>query len=231
NSDDWFVEDSHINSASSFDVEMRLGNADRRLRLVNTSFDPSSVTYPLATSGWIDRGWWVDAYVNDTEGNPVDDANVSWVDSGSLASNPSASGVSSTNASGLTPRFAIYEYSEDIFGRTYHSNYTFNATPSGPIDSAFVNITDNTRLYFTVVLDTCTPPGSGDWIVEISDNCVVSTTVDIHPNALRLTGSGGTFTITSSGELIISDLHYEPSVLDGTSTFIVETGGNLNVRP
>lgn len=42
-------------------------------------------------------------------------------------------------------------------------------------------------------IDSCTPPENGDWVVEISDNCVI-TNDNVVDGKIIVTGSGGTLT-------------------------------------
>jgi hypothetical protein len=44
-------------------------------------------------------------------------------------------------------------------------------------------------------IDTCTPPVSGNWNVNLADNCVVTSNVDLGGNSLIITGGPGNFTI------------------------------------
>ena len=68
--------------------------------------------------------------------------------------------------------------------------------------------------------DTCTYGGSGDWEVDASDNCDITTNTDIGTNSLIITGTG-TFTLNANitcGKLAV----------DGNSQFINEGGdGNF----
>jgi len=47
------------------------------------------------------------------------------------------------------------------------------------------------------VQNTCTYPGSGDWLVDAADDCTIATAVDLNGNSLRCTGSGS-FTVTGA---------------------------------
>jgi hypothetical protein len=60
------IRDSYLNSALSYDIEMRLDNAARRAYLINTTINPANVFFTDASAGYLDRGWYVDFYVNDT---------------------------------------------------------------------------------------------------------------------------------------------------------------------
>ncbi len=66
------------------------------------------------------------------------------------------------------------------------------------------NIAGRHLLNISAPADSCTY-SSGDWNIDASDNCVISTLVDVGGNSVSLTGSG-TLTITSSGSIANSDL-------------------------
>ena len=65
-------------------------------------------------------------------------------------------------------------------------NVTIVASTSS---SGFLTDTEPTAINFTKQ-DTCTYPGSGNWEVECSDNCVITSPVDMGGNNLILNGTG-----------------------------------------
>jgi predicted regulator of Ras-like GTPase activity (Roadblock/LC7/MglB family) len=154
-SDGWIVTDSVINTSVSSDVYLRMNNDTFRIALINTSYNASSISYYDENAGWLDYGWWVDAYVNNTLGNPISGANVSWEDAGLLAANPSVAGWNMTGGDGFTGRFVIYEYSQNQTHTFEHNNYTFNASSGRAFEGLFYNVSDNAVLSFT--LDDPTP--------------------------------------------------------------------------
>ncbi|MGB9708359.1 MAG: carboxypeptidase-like regulatory domain-containing protein, partial [Candidatus Pacearchaeota archaeon] len=120
--------------------------------------------------------WYVDVYVNDTQGNPVSSANINLMDS--------LYGVNSstlTNISGWTSRMNVTEYFENFTGKFFFTNYTVTASKTGYI-SAFkqVNLTtnavrdDNTFIFLTLGKTGGGGGGGvecGDGTCDSSENC------------------------------------------------------------
>jgi hypothetical protein len=174
------IRDSIITSAGTNATDLWFtgpASSDTPRYFINTTFNKSRVEFETATQHSIRVGWYVDLYVNDSLGDPLV-ASINYTDSGTASSiNPtsSATGIT-TGADGYSRDNIIYEYSENITSRYYHTNYSFDLSSTGYalLRTNPRNFTDNAQLTFTFGLDTCSPPGSGDWIVEISDNCSVS---------------------------------------------------------
>ncbi|MFT4309545.1 MAG: LamG-like jellyroll fold domain-containing protein [Candidatus Woesearchaeota archaeon] len=144
--------DSTITAPSSDDVYMRLGDASRRVSFVNVTFNPSSVTFHDSSSGFLDVGWWVDAYIDDPDDDPIEGVNISWADSGSVSGNPTALGWMLTDSHG-SARTYVFEHTRSHTGTYSYNDYTFNIT-STLLDVAFLDesyeITDNIELYYTL---------------------------------------------------------------------------------
>ncbi len=64
----------------------------------------------------------------------------------------------------------------------------------------------------TPVTDTCTYT-SGDWNIDIADNCVISTQEDLGTNKLVIEGTAGTLTVT--GSIRAKEVHLEPDDFNG----------------
>jgi alpha-tubulin suppressor-like RCC1 family protein len=177
-SDGWNVSNSIISAASSADIHLKMDNSARRISVVNTSFDRTSITFHDDNAGWIDVGWWAYGYVNDTMSNSLEGANVSWADAGALASNPSIAGYNITGSTGYTPVFSLFEFSENHTGRYYHSNYSFNATMAGydHNDTVTLNATDNSMVAITLGLE-----------VPVVDNAIIESTSGNNLSADNLT--------------------------------------------
>ena len=77
-------------------------------------------------------------------------------------------------------------------------------------------------------VDSCSYT-SGNFDIDLSDNCVLTSLIDVGSDAVHVTGSG-TLTIASGAELVCKEFHFTPDNLDGTNTFSIETGGTLSVR-
>jgi len=107
---------------------------------------------------------------------------------------------------------------DDSTYTNFSADGTINDISLSGVDPNFVNISfiyqsNNTATFYTPLMignitlttfgvagDTCTPPGSGDWNVHCQDNCVISTNQDV-PGNLNLSGTPGTFNLTSGANL------------------------------
>jgi hypothetical protein len=123
----------------------------------------------------------------------------------------------------------------------WQANCTVSASCSG-IGDAFMNatyLTDNTQSITTntnafncsIPADTCTYAGSGDWSVTLSDNCTVSSTVNVYPNKVYVTGTNGHFYVGSGGNLVCKNLAIMPGAFDKNQQFAILSGGKLSVIP
>ena len=73
--------------------------------------------------------------------------------------------------------------------------------------------------------NTCTYSGSGDWNINISDNCIINDETEI-TGIIRVSGDNGFFLINSS--ISMYGFYFEPSDFDGDSIFQVSLNGQLN---
>ena len=224
------LEDSSLHASQSTGDDLYY-QTSADLYFVNTTYDPANSYFSSSYTSLLHVGWRTDLYVKDTASNPLI-ANVTYSDNGlNSAKNPASSGSVTTASDGYYHDLVLYQYAKNHVATYPHTNYTFNASKYGYSNYSIVlaNVTGNTQYNFTLKLDTCTPPGSGNWVVNLSDNCTVTSTVNIYPNSLVLEGKGGTFTIENAGTLKAKHVDYTPSAFDGSSTFIVKTGGKLDV--
>jgi hypothetical protein len=76
----------------------------------------------------------------------------------------------------------------------------------------------------------CSYGGSGDWEVDLADNCEISSTVDIGSNKLIISGDAGSFTIKSGAIVKVNDIAFTPDDFDGDASIIVESGGQLQLN-
>lgn len=81
----------------------------------------------------------------------------------------------------------------DIFGFSGGPHY-WNVTCW---DNAGNFNTSETRNFTIAVADTCTYSGSGNWEVDCSDNCSITSNVDLLGNNISIIGTG-TFTVTAN---------------------------------
>jgi hypothetical protein len=102
----------------------------------------------VESSSHLIRKWYLDVYVNDSSGNPLNQVNVSSLDVfGGLVFN------TSTDSLGHIRAQELVEYTNHG-NRTYYSNYTINASKSGYApETRSVNLSTNLFEVFTLVDD------------------------------------------------------------------------------
>ena len=123
-------------------------------------------------------------------------------------------------------------------GLFYNSFGRFNVTilnfPSGTYYynwSSYGNGTDKnynvsmTRSYTINTSNTCTYGGSGNWRVQIEDNCIISSDVDLSSNVLWINGSSGSFTCQAG--IKYKELHITPTVFNGGFQVIRKSGCSM----
>ena len=146
------IRDSVLNPYSSNSIYVSGSSKSRELNLTNCTFNKSGVDFEAGTLGRINVFWYLDVYVNDTAGNPVDSANVTAWDK-----NNNQAFTDLTNSSGWVSRKTLREYWQNETYSQYYTNYTVNASKSGyDNESREVNLTTNKVIYFT--LSESTPP-------------------------------------------------------------------------
>jgi len=80
-------------------------------------------------------------------------------------------------------------------------------------------------LNITTITDTCTYSGSGDWAINISDNCTLSTDTNIYPNIFSVFGDDGILTINAS--ISAKEIHKIPDDFDGGYIIRIMSGASL----
>ena len=79
---------------------------------------------------------------------------------------------------------------------TNNANWTIEITP---VDLDTVGTTVNASICLGCalpIIDTCTPPASGDWHVVCNDNCTITSDVGMSANTLWIYGTSGSFTVS-----------------------------------
>ncbi|MGB9708317.1 MAG: LamG domain-containing protein, partial [Candidatus Pacearchaeota archaeon] len=92
--------------------------------------------------------WYVDVYVNDTQGNPVDNATVlAWDNNNVLTF------TENTNSSGYIERQNVTEYYQNSTGKFFFTNYSVKASknPQSPVEE--INLTTNMLVNLTLDLN------------------------------------------------------------------------------
>ena len=114
-------------------------------------------------------------------------------------------------------------------------NYTFNAPASAGSYNITVNSTygdyyaeNLTVLTVEEAADTCTWGESSDWIINISDNCILNTITDL-TNAYKLIVIGDDGKLTINTTISAGEVHYTPDDFDGGYTIETTTNGRVEV--
>ncbi len=110
-------------SGSSFDVQIHSLALSINNTFINCSYDTEAVG---GTSNELIRKWYYMAYVNDSSGNAVADANI-------LATNTTGQTQFSvqTNSTGHISRQEVIEYVNNGGTRSFYNNYTLTASKTG----------------------------------------------------------------------------------------------------
>jgi len=121
------------------------GTNGNNITIYNSQFNKSRIS---VGAGWVALivKWSIDVYVNNSNGQPIEDATVNITD---IFSNQVAS--VSTNNSGWIQQQNITEFTQNNTERIYYTNYTVNVSKSGYNSSLqSINISDRKTLYFTL---------------------------------------------------------------------------------
>lgn len=101
----------------------------------------------------------------------------------------------------------------DLAGGTYELHDLLVCAPTSEVSS-----------------DSCTYSGSGDWTIDLTDNCEITDTQDANGNSVFVTGDAGTLTIASGGKIISQERHFTPTDFDGDSIIEIKVGGSWEFR-
>ena len=80
-----------------------------------------------------------------------------------------------------------------------------------------------------VPADTCTYPGSGDWFVNLIDNCTPVNTSLSGSDKIIISGGSGLFKIGQGIEIRSGGLSLNISDFNGDSRFLIESGGRFGI--
>jgi len=137
--------DTIFNASGSTDVyadtDTDLGSW---ISFINVTFNSSNVSINDVLD--LNVSWYLDVYVNDSDGNNLSDVNVSAYDINSALE---FSVLTASNGQITTQ--TVLEYVQNSTATLYYTNYTVNATKSGFADaSSSANITTNIQLYLSL---------------------------------------------------------------------------------
>ena len=95
------------------------------------------------------------------------------------------------------------EYGTDISLMIIDKNLTFTSYPYEEVfeyehHTMYEDYVEVKVSYESGASDTCTYSGSGDWNVDLADNCKISTNTDLGENSLIIEGTSGTFTVDAN---------------------------------
>jgi hypothetical protein len=165
--------DTVINGTSQ-DIYMVSGNSDSYINTTNATLAGGGVVFPNgAVQPKLNTHWWLDAYVNDTGGQPINLATVTAYDTYNAQAFSKE-----TNASGRIQRQAVLEKWRNGSQTYYYSNYTVNATKTGYLPAnTTTNMSTNRWVNLTLVGATSVTQ------VDPLDAWVVNDTIKFECNA------------------------------------------------
>jgi ribosomal protein S11 len=138
-------------SGTSKDIYIYGANLYRNY-IINSTFNQSDVGFDSGATDSIEVQWYLDVYVNNTLGSPINQANVTgW----------NVTGIQKfselTASNGYIATKTLTEYTQNRTNKYYQTNYTVNATKSGyATPSKQVNLTSSRTEVFTI--SDVTPP-------------------------------------------------------------------------
>ncbi|MEM4326233.1 MAG: hypothetical protein QXU40_02940, partial [Candidatus Pacearchaeota archaeon] len=188
------INDTILNSSSigSFSKDIYFYNDNGTIDLINGTFDKSKVGFFQSPGSILNVFWYMDVYVNETNGSSISGANVSGFDVNNVLKFTEL-----TNSSGWITRKTLREYYEMANGKFFDTNYTINGTKSGYFgDTKYVNLTGNRivsdggEVVLTLVYNTCNYPGWGNWVINLSHYCVINSDINLGNYNITFVGSG-----------------------------------------
>jgi parallel beta-helix repeat protein len=132
-------------AGSSNDIYIYGANLYRNY-IINSTFNQSDVGFDSGATDRIEVQWYLGVYVNNTFGNPINQANVTgW----NVTGNQKFSELTASN--GYISTKTLTEYMQNRTNKYYQTNYTVNATKSGyGNDTKQVNLTQSKSIYLTL---------------------------------------------------------------------------------
>jgi parallel beta-helix repeat protein len=131
---------------------------------------PLNVSWDAGAAGNLTNMWWLDVYVNYTNGSVASGAQVNVTD---RYQRLKYTGL--TDASGRL-RTSLIEYvrnDTDGTTMTYFSNYSVNATAGTVTLNNQTNMSANRFMSFTFASSTCIPTPGKDWVIDAAENCYI----------------------------------------------------------
>jgi hypothetical protein len=123
-----YFEDVQIINETAVNGAFKVYATSPNTMLINTTMSGVTEDVPLSSNSQIIRKWYLDVYVNDSDSNNVDGANVSiWNSSGMLIN------YSLTNTTGWIVRLNVTQYFNDSGATSNYNPYTLYANISSGI--------------------------------------------------------------------------------------------------
>ncbi len=150
NSDHILIKDTSLEGIEGADVSSDQWSQNNTL--LNVTYETGAGNETVAAGGELIRQWYYKAYVNDTSGNSISEANVTAFN----ASDDYQFNLT-TDGTGYTPQEEIIEYVNNGT-RQYYSNYSLYADNQSDVDAKSYNITSNVyEDVFTITNDSTNP--------------------------------------------------------------------------
>jgi hypothetical protein len=151
------IKDGIINASSAGIADIGIGNTGIN-NFTNVTFNKSDTIFYSGATGSINIFWYMDVYVNDTNGAGISNANVTAWDINNIQSFTEL-----TNSSGYIIRKTLREYWQNATSSYYDTNYNVNASRNGyNTNTTQVNLTGNRLINSNIVFLTLglsdTPP-------------------------------------------------------------------------
>lgn len=88
------------------------------------------------------------------------------------------------------------------------------------------NASNNVELILDVIYGPCDYTGSGDWEVSFSDNCIITSNVNLGGNQLLVTGVGS-FTLDGAIISNYGDIHFQGVDSSNLGMIHIKNGGGF----
>jgi len=172
---------------SVLDAEIYIDDATSNLTVINTTYPSEQIDW-----GYLERQWYATPKVTESDSSPIESATVKINDTSSQVYSDT------TNAQGFAPQTILTQYINSSAVTIHKTPHIFSANKTG-YNQNITNVTMDQSKTVTLILesaDTCIY-ASENWNIDCSNNCVISSNVNIDLGSnISMTGTG-TFTINN----------------------------------
>ena len=150
-------------------------------------------------------------YINDTNGSNLYNCTYNGQNQGNIYANTNSSNLTGTVQSATFSNYKI---------ATGGNSYPYNgSTSGGKFNCNFNGCGDYAPLFYSPS-DPCVYSGSGDWIINGADNCVIGQSVNVS-GSIKFSGSGNvTFYNASLSKIKLNSTAGAPSWISGLSLLV-----------